>query len=80
MGGQMLSRRRFVKLSAVVTAGVLCPLPVTRQVFARENQSVPTRRSLPPMHYHGNKRTGCSFSAEMADMWSGGGACLPSDL
>ena len=76
----MLSRRRFVQLSAIVTAGALCPLPLTRQVAARENHNPATRRSLPPMHFRGNKRTGCSFSAEMADMWSGGGACLPTDL
>ena len=74
MGRQMLNRREFLKLSAVLSAGAVIALSSPAQVLAWD-QTPP--RVRPILQYHGHSRSGCAFRPELTDIWAGGGAQLP---
>ena len=76
----MLTRRNFLKTSAVLSLGAVLPLSMADTVLAVPppfHGKVSARRFLP---LQGHKRSGCAFHPEKVDIWAGGGATVPEDL
>lgn len=73
----MLTRRKFITLSAVVAAGTMLPMPKGLESWSAE----PPAPTAPPsdaiLHLRGHKKSGCAFHPELVDWWAGGGAQLP---
>ena len=70
----MLSRREFLKVTAVLSAGAVISLSGAAQVTAWDQ---PPPKAKPVYRYHGHDRSGCAFRPELTDIWAGGGAQLP---
>jgi hypothetical protein len=60
MGGEMLKRRDFIKISALMAAGAIIPLTVYDQTIAIV--AFPASNTKYRLSYHltGNKQQGCS--------------------
>ena len=76
----MLTRRNFLKTSAVLSLGAVLPLSMADSILA---VPPPSRPEAPPRRFlplQGHKRSGCAFHPEKVDIWSGGGAVVPEDF
>ncbi len=73
----MLTRRKFITISAMVAAGTMLPVPPVLESWSAE----PPAPTAPPsdviLRLRGHKKSGCAFHPELVDWWAGGGAQLP---
>lgn len=76
----MLTRREFIKLTAVLAAGTAVTMSLAGNVPALADTTLPSASRRPLLHHVGHARSGCSFRPELSDMWAGGGAELPENL
>ncbi|MDD4051881.1 MAG: twin-arginine translocation signal domain-containing protein [candidate division Zixibacteria bacterium] len=76
----MLTRRNFMKTTAVLSLGAVLPLSMADTILAA---APPPRPATPPRRFlplQGHKRSGCAFHPEKVDIWAGGGAVVPEDF
>ena len=60
MGGEMLKRREFMKISTIIAAGAVLPLTVWDKAIASDINQSSRLRPQPPFRLTGDKRTGCA--------------------
>ncbi len=80
MGGVMLNRREFLKLSAMLAAGATIVATSIDTVLAVEYTPEIKNQNVPLYRFHGHAKSGCAFRPELTDSWAGGGAVIPEEF
>ncbi len=77
MGGELLARREFIKLSAILAAGAVLPVLPGDDALCMVSPVEHGHSPKSVFHFRGHKKSGCAFHPELTDIWAGGGAELP---